>query len=158
MCPLSSEFVPPVPKPPSPTDSELGRRIAEAADSIGERQHVAALLGVSAKQLRRAIQGDSVPNALVLARLAELSGYSVDYLLTGRGARPIDPELLGRLTDGLWRVYSEEGATLQLIELGRLAAREHERIVRGETDLAGALESHREALRTERLDSRKQQG
>lgn len=154
---MSSTFLPFVPKKPNPSEHPLGKRIAEACDSLGlERQEVAERLGISRKQLHRIIQGTSDPTAHTLTRIVELTGYSADYLLTGRIPEGADPELLGVLVDGLRRVYLDEGVHLPDVELGRLAAigcgaiSARTRDPQERKELAReALELHRRRLREE---------
>lgn len=155
-------------KKPYPTSDPLGQRIAEACDLLGERQQAAAVVGVTPKHLRRVIQGESIPGVDILARLADATGYSIDWIMTGRGPRKrggaqsgTDPELLGRLVDALRQAYADEGVALPDVELGRMAAVEHDAIVTATPDpderivmVKLVVSRHAQALRTERADSR----
>lgn len=159
-------------RPPAKGGDPLGERIATMCDAVGTREAAARAAGIGPRQLLKIIRGDAKPTAEALARLADASGYSLDWVMTGRGAPKrtgaatggTDPELMGRLLDGLSKVYSEEGATLPPVELGRICAQEHDAIARATGDPAErttmvklVLEKHRHALKTE-SPARRQHG
>jgi transcriptional regulator with XRE-family HTH domain len=119
--------------------AELGKHIRALVEAVGTQTQAAAIAGITVQQLGRLMRGANAPSLLPLARLSEVTGISLDWVafgpdhpeLTGiEEQRPAsDPELFGRLVDGIGRVYQEEGAKLPAIDLGRIAAMEYDLIV-----------------------------
>jgi transcriptional regulator with XRE-family HTH domain len=94
--------------------------------------------GIPGTTMRQYLAG-SVPGADKAAQIAERTGVSLVWLVTGRGPKaadaveatsPVsaraegapDPELFGRVVDRVARVYRDEGVRLAEIDLGRIAA------------------------------------
>lgn len=83
---------------------------------------------------------DRVPKGEVLAELIAM-GFSVDWLITGVGAMrqealppqphatATDHRLIGRLTEGMSRIFKEEGQAAALHQIAERAAQYHDRIV-----------------------------
>lgn len=121
-----------------PDDAEqlrkLGERIRVVADNIDSRSMAAEVAGITTQQLRNLIAGKSAPSLLVIGRLCDETGYSLDWVCTGEGAPrradssatpstpPLDPNLFGRILDAIAKAYKEAGVDISHVELGRLAA------------------------------------
>jgi transcriptional regulator with XRE-family HTH domain len=149
--------------------SGLGKRIREMVEVVGSNAEAAAVAGISVDQLSRLTAGTSSPSFLAVGRLAERTGFSLNWVMSGRGpryaasaAKATDPELLGRVVDAIARVYREEKVNLPDVELGRLAGEEYDAIVAATEDaderttmVKLVAEKHRRALRTEHPASRK---
>lgn len=73
------------------TTDPIGQRIAEACDLIGNRSEAAAAIGTQPKHLRRLITGEVRPGLVMLERIAELSGVSLDWIVRGTCAPPRRP-------------------------------------------------------------------
>lgn len=67
--------------------AELGGRIRECVDSFPTRKAAAEAMGISPQHMRRLIHGQGgVPNAQVLARLADAGGFNLNWLVSGEGS------------------------------------------------------------------------
>ena len=87
--------------------SGFGERLAEVIDSVGSLVMAATAAGVTGEQVARWRDGAARPNAFNLAALAMSAGYSVDWLITGRGYKqPQFPVPDEKLVDGKL-VYKE---------------------------------------------------
>lgn len=110
---------------------ELGERIRRLREErkLGTQVELAAKLGISEATLRKLESGRGAPPQVhTLIALAALARTSVEYLATGThapSAGPADGELLGRLFEVLTSVYEGSPITMTPLELGRLAADEH---------------------------------
>jgi len=128
----------------------LGKRVRVLVEAVGTTQAAAAeIAGVSVQQLGRVMRAKNAPSLVPLARLAEATGISLDWVATGEGPQrrgdpesvrprevpaPTDPELFGRLVDGIGRAYRDAGVRLPPIELGRIAAEEYDTIASAISD------------------------
>lgn len=149
--------------------AEFAARMRAMVEAIGTQAQAAEVAGVSVRQLKMYLSGESAPAFLPIGRLAERSGFSLHWVMTGHGARsavgtvkPTDPELLGRVVDTIARVYREERVQLPNIELGRIAGEVYDEIVSLTEDpeqRLGALKhiekQTRDQIRVERPTSRK---
>ncbi len=111
---------------------ELGARIRQVVDAEVARgrlqKEVAEELGISTSQLRKLIAGTGGSPALeTIIAIATLGKVSVEWLATGSGPGPtrLDGELLGRIMQVIARLHRDAGVVLSELELGRLAAEEH---------------------------------
>lgn len=62
---------------------QVGTRLEEIADLLGERKFAAKVAGADPDSLRRWISGESKAPFLPLARLCQAAGRSLDWLATG---------------------------------------------------------------------------
>jgi hypothetical protein len=69
---------------------DVGRRIAEAFDYRSDRE-IASLLKTRCKNVSAFISGDEFPSVEHLMLIHCLTGVSIDWLLTGEGARSNAP-------------------------------------------------------------------
>lgn len=69
---------------------ELGKRIRALVEAAGTQTHAASVARISVQQLGRLMSAKHAPSLLPLARLAEETGYSLDWVATGEG-----PQLRG---------------------------------------------------------------
>jgi len=121
---------------------ELGNRIRVLVKAVGTQAEAARVAEVTPRQLSRFMSGQNAPSALPLARLAAKTGISLDWVMSGDGpmTRPLsgiratDPELLGRVVDGIAKVYEDANVRLPDIDLGRIAATEYDVIVASASD------------------------
>ena len=103
-------------------------------------------MGLSTAQLARYIHGESAPALLPMVRLAEASGYSLEWIATGRGepfpaAEPapgatpaqIDADALQGCLEGLLDVQQELGLDLPPAKLAELAVILYEWVKDAET-------------------------
>jgi len=120
----------------------LGDRLRQVRGDLSQVAF-AERLGVDKNSVGRYERDERQPDADYLRRIHLEFVVSVDWLLTGEGdmhptegtlaqqsqavAAPgeigLDEELMGRLVDGILKVYKEEGVRLPPIDLGRLVAR-----------------------------------
>jgi transcriptional regulator with XRE-family HTH domain len=114
-------------------------RLKEARKRLElSQEEMAARLDVSPRTYQGYEQGRSAPKMASMAILAEL-GFNLGWLAIGEGLmhtedtppprhtdaglEPIDEELMGRIVDGISKVYKEEGVRIPPVDLGRLAQR-----------------------------------
>lgn len=119
-----------------PNDTR-GERIREMAETIGTQEEAATVAMVSPRQLRLYISGTSEPPVDVLERLAFASGFSLDFVLTGKGPRisgtvsalatPAEGQDFLRfqkeIYDQLRALYEEKGSQLSQLEAEELTLR-----------------------------------
>jgi transcriptional regulator with XRE-family HTH domain len=129
----------------------------------------AEVAGVTVEQLKRYVRDQSVPPFDVLARLAGPKGVNLNWLADGKGpmfeaaaatrSMPYrdawEEELVGRISDGIARVYKEEGAKLAPVDQGRLIARIAGKLTTTYDDQAERLIGLKLALEEVRADLRK---
>lgn len=149
--------------------NDLANRIRRCAELAGSGDELSRRSGVPRRTLESYLSGRSEPKATNLAAIANAVGASLDWLIVGKGpmvageagppaeaAPGIDEELMGRVVDGITKVYKEERVGLPAIDLGRLAAPMYTDLVNAglatwDEKLAGlkvALERLRRDLRT----------
>lgn len=151
----------------------LADRIRECAAIVGSGNELSRLSGIPRRSLENYLKGRE-PKAAQLAAIARAASVSLDWLITGEGARRLDPanevaaivnspsldrELLGRVTDAIDRLYREEGARLPAVDLGRLSADKYQEIIASgvlpedyPAALAMAIANLRKQLRTANTD------
>lgn len=97
----------------------------------GGLKKCAELADVTAEQVGRWRDGKSKAPFVAVAKIVSASGLRLDWLLSGderdasvreRMEPTIDPELMGRITEAIFRLYEEERAFLRPLDLGRLVA------------------------------------
>lgn len=72
---------------------DIGERIETILRKTGmTRSDLGARLGVKEGAVGKYIRGASDPGAAALAKIAEIGGVSIDYLITGKGSAPL-PEV-----------------------------------------------------------------
>lgn len=84
---------------------ELGERIARVVAAVGSPAEAARLAGITTKQLGRWTAGTQQPSAVSLGKLAQASGFSLDWILSGVGPeRARDSKVSAAVTDlaGQW--------------------------------------------------------
>ncbi len=124
--------------------------MSDAAESIGRRLRrargeltqpaFAAHLGVTKDTIGKYERGERRPEAEVLARMREVLGIDINWLLTGEGQphtagmpaapppastsspAPLDADLVGRVLEAISVVYKEAGWGKTLAQLGAEAA------------------------------------
>lgn len=110
--------------------AELGTRLGQVVALFRYKKDAADVCGVTAEQLKRYLRGKNAAPFEVLAKLAAAKNINLNWLATGQGdmfgpapTRPdaVDEELLGRISDGISKVYKDENARLAPIDQGRLA-------------------------------------
>ena len=90
-------------------DQRLKRELPERLRDLmkerfgGVQRRFARALNVEATQVSKWIKGAQLPSASQLARIAEVSGWSVDWLLLGNGAKRRDG------VKSRWRAHAEAG-------------------------------------------------
>ncbi|CAK0752058.1 putative HTH cro/C1-type domain-containing protein [Azospirillaceae bacterium] len=133
------------------TPSSFSSRLRTILDEQKSVLSFARKCEVDDNLLRRYLAG-SEPGLDKVVRIAKAAGVSVQWLTTGEGPmRPedessapptsvtpplepapvpdIDKELMGRLMDAIHRLYKQEGATISMIDLGRLTADKYSEII-----------------------------
>lgn len=86
----------------------IGRRIAQAADSLGSRTYACSVMGVSQAALQRYIKEENSPPFDALARLCINADHSLEWLATGEEpAKPLQDKASG----------PSQGVTLQNVRL-----------------------------------------
>lgn len=98
-------------------------RLEEVCRLLGGRGKAAALAGVTPQMLRRYVLGESRPGFDVVAKLADASGVSLDWLATGKGAMRLAEHGATAATDnqgvGVQSGQKERAATVSdLVEEG----------------------------------------
>lgn len=137
---------------PPAEDVELGARVNAMARAAGSRIRAAEIAGITVQQLGRIVSGRSAnPSAAMLARLAQATGYDLNWVLTGEGpvrreqgppsAPPqgIDRRFFGRVGDAIMKAHRSQGVELPVSELCQLAAEEYERLAGLEFDEDGQI-------------------
>lgn len=80
--------------------SGIGERIKEAADRAGvELKTLAATVDMSERNFLRYTGGQVVPRADIVARIANATGATVDWLINGEGEPPTAEEARGALME-----------------------------------------------------------
>lgn len=159
------------------TDLDTNRKAfvdrLKAAKGDESARALAKRTGVSISAMNQYLAGKNEPTRPVLIAIAVATSVSVDWLATGNGpmsaredtallpvanapVRPntsgIDEALMGRLIDGISKVYKELGQAIAPVNLGQLAARLHNDIIAvAETpeDFPGAVKMRLAQLRRE---------
>ena len=133
------------------TSGSIGDRLKELAGD-GSVNGFAKRCGIPGTTMRQYFEG-SIPGADKMAQIAERTGVSLVWLITGSGLKyPLaseisqaersggfseaqapyaagpDPELFGRIVDVVDRVHREEQVRLQKIDLGRISAEKYAEI------------------------------
>lgn len=118
----------------------IGTRIRDLRGTQTQAEFATQLM-VSKNTIGMYERGERRPEAEVLARMHEVLGVDINWLLTGSGrmrrdeepvkaAEPAtDARLIGRLTEGISRVFAETGQAAALHQIAERAARYHDRIV-----------------------------
>ena len=110
---------------------ELGTRIDAISKCLGTRENAAYIAGLSVDQLVSYIKGRSKPGFLPLARLARATGFSLDWLATGKGmmlqvSDRTDPTSTGYMDaealGAAIKLMEQIGADLPLVRKARLTA------------------------------------
>jgi DNA-binding phage protein len=65
----------------------LAGRIKEMVDHLGTQVEAARIAGISTRQLRTYMSGESNPTFIVIARLTKASGFNSHYVMTGEGQK-----------------------------------------------------------------------
>jgi transcriptional regulator with XRE-family HTH domain len=140
----------------------IGERLKSVRDELGETQKSISLrfrLGVSTwAYLER---DGRLPKSETLEELAKL-GFSMEWLVAGRGTimvgdpaqpTPLNGDLMGRIFDGLAKLYKEENQRLPPLDQGRIAAEIYSGLagIDDEAERRGAL---RYALESRRMEMR----
>lgn len=139
----------------------VAERLLQARKQAGTTQReMAEHLGISLNTYLRTESGRRALDVNELARLAEL-GVDIGWLLTGMSgfAAPVqtafaqlDGELMGRIVDGLVKLYAEENRHLAPADQGRVSAKIYgvlaaiEDAAERRGALRYALENHRQEL------------
>jgi hypothetical protein len=127
-------------KAPVPSSAlELGTRIKFVLDLYENRASAARVAGKSVDMLTAYTKGRVAAPFEVLVNLALDKDIELRWLATGEGepharrvqvpysdpprSLTVDEELLGKISDGVARIYKEEGARLAPVDQGRLSAR-----------------------------------
>src|SRR5881392_1764470 len=91
---------------------EFGKRFAEACGT-NEAASIQRSLNIPYQSAKNYLNG-RLPQAQVLIRISNETGYSIDWLLTGRGKKFIDPSLTpdtppaaGQLEESVRRICVE---------------------------------------------------
>jgi transcriptional regulator with XRE-family HTH domain len=114
--------------------AELGSRLRAMVEALGSQSVAAQAAQVSVRQLQMYLQGQTAPSFLAVARLAQATGYSLDWVFTGEGpeAQLIavgvptpDPAFMGRLVDAIAKAYKAAGVSLPDRDLGAMATEEY---------------------------------
>lgn len=128
-----------MPKKSAPEDltteerAQLGARIRVLVEAAGTQAQASEIAGVTIQQLGRFMKTTNLPSFLPLARLADATGISLDWVGTGNepkrradAATGADLELLTQLARAVARVYEEERSNASDAEVARLIAEEYE--------------------------------
>ncbi|MCL2726302.1 MAG: helix-turn-helix transcriptional regulator [Polyangiaceae bacterium] len=152
------------------TPEEAERLLAwlhQVVQRLGSRAEAARVAGISPQQFGRLLYGTSQnPSAITLARLSKASGVHLDALVAAPQKElrvSVDGELLGRILGVIRRVYREANVTLSDVDLGRIAAEEHNAAAGSTPDewptvLRLVEARHRERLATDTARRRTRQG
>lgn len=135
----------------------LAGRIKRAVERRGLQKDVAALAEIPPRSLGNWIAGANEPPATSLAKIANVCGVTVDWLLNGpdegdgnadtdtkygdtrfgaKATAALDGELFGRLIDAIQSLYKDEHVRLAPIDLGRIAASKYDEITAATADPA----------------------
>jgi len=120
----------------------IGGRIRQLRGDLSQVEF-AAKLGVHKDLIGKYERGLSIPGGEILAKMRDVLGVSIDWLVTGWEPPPhweaddetylakmkIDEELNARVVDGIARLYKELNIGLAPMDLGRLAARMYADVV-----------------------------
>jgi len=68
----------------------LATRLREMVEQIGTQPRAAEVAGVSLRALEQYLSGKVAPSLLATGNLAAATGYSLDWVLTGQGAKARD--------------------------------------------------------------------
>lgn len=119
-------------------NSEIGKSgfHARLAEVIGAEEPFAwaKRAGIPSATFDRIWNGRTIPKSDHLIRIAEFSGVTLDWLVLGKGEANSPPSttdhrLLGRLVDGIAKVFKEAGQAAALHQMTERAALYHDRIV-----------------------------
>lgn len=119
--------------------TQLGMRIRTLVEAVGTQSSAAEVADVSVQQLGRFMRTVNAPSFLPLARLADATGISLDWVATGRGSRSrpdaasthepstsVQVRLVIEIVQTILRVYREEGRAIADGEVRRMAETEYE--------------------------------
>ena len=122
-------------------ETAFAARLIEARQPL-DREQFAERLNVPKSTLGNWERGRTFPPPEILEQLPELTGVSLDWLITGKGpmrpesaastsyaAPAIDGVLMGRLFEGVGNVYKEEGARIGPRDQGVVVARLYAELV-----------------------------
>jgi transcriptional regulator with XRE-family HTH domain len=151
-------------KPSTP----FAERLIEARGEM-TREAAAAALGCLKDTLGGYERGRNFPDQATLAKIGEVYGVSLDWLITGRGQKcpaeavqapasapaTVDEELMAHVAEGIAGVYREENARIYPVPLVRAAARMYDDLVAAydspeerQVGLKGMLQQLRRELRS----------
>lgn len=107
---------------------EIGGRIRKARELAGLTQaDLGRQIGVQAAAVSKYEKGDADPGTVTLAKIAEIGGVTVDWLVTGKGdlyaePRATDPQLEAavRESEAEWRRPGEPASEYERRILGML--------------------------------------
>ncbi|WP_374653077.1 helix-turn-helix domain-containing protein [Dongia sp.] len=119
------------------TDStrKFTERVEAIIEIVGGPSKLARASGLSRAVIDKYREGKSDPSRERLVAMAAAANVSVAWLATGEGpmqhlvplskggSEAVNEELLGRISDGIARIYKEEGARIAPIDQGRAQAR-----------------------------------
>lgn len=120
----------------------LSDRLREVV--VGSKNAFAKKCGFSETVLRQYMEG-SIPSAEKAAKIADVAGVELRWLVTGEGPKfrsdvsekseesaprsiTLDRELFGHIVDRISRTYKAEGIRLSELDLGRIAAEKYPEI------------------------------
>ncbi|HQS09519.1 MAG: hypothetical protein B7Y12_01945 [Rhizobiales bacterium 24-66-13] len=122
-------------------NSDLAHRIRICAELAGSGDELSRKTAIPRRTLESYLAGDSEPKASRLVAIARAVDVTIEWLAAGEGsqfgalhssksdvATEIDPELMGRVTDAISRLYKDERISLAPVDLGRLIARKYAEI------------------------------
>ena len=129
----------------SDTENGLASRLKAAVDALGGVAAASRDAGIARTTLGAYCRGETEPRASDLRSLSRATGFRLDWLISGEGpmraeeaappaagepvARATDPDVMGRLVEGILLIYKDLGQRLPHRNIGELAAAMHDDIV-----------------------------
>lgn len=150
--------------------ADLGDRIRVLVEAAGTQAQAASIAQVSIQQLGRFMRTDNAPSLMPLARLAEATGISLDWVALGVGERyrvkgvdpapqnapAVSPELFRRVLEEVAKAHQNASIHISPTQLVEIGMREYEPIA----SLASRRSEERLLLKAmaARLESEAQKG